>query len=668
METEQYTYGKILKKLALENPDGIALNFNGQDISFKKFNSVTDQFANYLIEKGLCPGDKVAVWGYNSANWLMSFVSIIKAGGVAVFMNYSLPSSEFSSLIKMVEVKFIVYGKNRELKNNENALVEISQATGVEEEAFIPMDKIIHEFEESLDKDIIPMFDLEKEDPKRTAVIIFTTGTTSVPKPVQLSQFGVIKNSFDYVNVNQEYCGKKVCVAAPLFHIYGLTISTFYWCTGRTVYLIEKIKIETIKDIIYKYSISDMASVGTIYFNLIEENDFDIKVMPNINLCFIAAGFSTPVQIMRLESAFRHAKFVNAYGQTETSPALTVINADDCLEKRLHTVGKVLPDMEVRIWDKERGFLGTNESGEIVTKGYQVMNGYFGLPYEMQPFDENGWLHTGDLGYFDDESYLHLSGRIKDIIIKSGENISPVDVEKEISRFDGIKEVKVLGAPHNITGESVEACIVLADKKPFDEEKIRVFLKENIAPFKIPEHFFIFDKFPVNANNKLDVRSLKDEMVKRLRTVKISKALQRGFEISTVSFKSSPLFIDSAISMLEKFIPVLKYSENRTKQICKTIRAILQERILNAYTPVGEIQLSLKLMSGFLRIEMFDEGDKYFIENNNNSNESAKIILEYVNKFSTLKNRNEQTVYCFDFNYDEDFDIMDFLQSNSRTI
>ena len=257
-----------------------------------------------------------------------------------------------------------------------------------------------------------------EEEAIETAVIIFTSGTASEPKAVEISQKALSFDADAMIDNLGGYAGRSICTAVPLFHILGLLMCYTWLCRGCTVCLPADYKPETLAREIHAYQISDMASVGAVYMTLAEAEMFEEKVVPNLHLCMIAGGMSMPVQMMRLELEYANATFINMYGQTEAAP-LTMVQPSDLVEKRAQTVGRTVCGLDIRISDGKGGFLTVNKIGEVFAKGDNLMNGYCGVPREKQPIDEDGWLHTGDLGWFDEENYLHLSGRMKDVIIRA---------------------------------------------------------------------------------------------------------------------------------------------------------------------------------------------------------------------------------------------------------
>lgn len=619
-----------------------------------------------LREMGVEKGSRVALWGYNSANWLIAFFAIVRAGGTAVLVNYSMSSADASELLAMTETGFLLCGDNGETKKDPDAMRTLASLAGIPEDHCLdirPAAVDLGYVYRDVPEDDAP----DTSDENATTFIIFTSGTTSQPKAVQISQKALSFDA-DAFNANiGEYAGRSVCVSVPLFHILGLLMSYAYLCRGATVCLPANYKPETLIREIDAYRISDMAAVGAIYLSLADAEGFEKYVALNLHLCMIAGGMSTPVQMMRLELQYSNATFINMYGQSEAAP-LTMVRPSDLVEKRAQTVGQAIGGLDIRISDGKGGFLPQGEIGEVVARGESLMNGYDKLPTEKQPIDEDGWLHTGDLGCFDEDGYLHLSGRIKDVIIRGGENISPSEIESALNQMENIREAKVMGAPHPIYGESVEACVTMTDGgKSFDQEALKKALRSVIARYKVPSHIFLYDSFPLNVNGKLDQRTLHADMLTRLRRLAVDEELAGGVTVFDVVVRNSDYAIVPVTSMASELAQAVGFSRRRLMSIRLAVEEMLTERITDAYSAAGNIRVKITLMPEWLRIAFSDDGAEYFIDKRRDTSVSAKIILKAVSDFHT-DYPNGKPVYCMDFLYENEFSIQEFLMKSKEEI
>ena len=653
-------------RLCRDYPGRPAIVGNGGSCTYEDMRKGICGLEKRLRGMGVKQGSRVALWSYNSANWLIAFFAIVRAGGTAVLVNYSMNSADAAELLAMTETGFLLCGDNGETKKDPDAMRTLASLAG------IPEDHCLDIRPASVDLGYVYRDEPEDDAPDAsdedaTAFIIFTSGTTSQPKAVQISQKALSFDA-DAFNANiGEYAGRSVCVAVPLFHILGLLMSYAYLCRGATVCLPANYKPETLMREIDAYRISDMAAVGAIYLSLADAEGFEKNVVPNLHLCMIAGGMSTPVQMMRLELQYANATFINMYGQSEAAP-LTMVRPSDLVEKRAQTVGQAIEGMDIRISDGKGGFLPRGEIGEVVARGGNLMNGYDRLPPEKQPIDESGWLHTGDLGYFDEDGYLHLSGRIKDVIIRGGENISPSEIESALNQLDNIREAKVMGAPHPIYGESVEACVTMTDGgASFDQEALKTALRKVIARFKVPSHIFLYDSFPLNVNGKLDQRALHADMLTRIKRLTVDEELAGGVTVFDVVVRNSNYAIVPVTSMASELAQAVGFSRRRLMSIRLAVEEMLTERIMDAYSAAGNIRVRITLMPEWLRISFSDDGAEYFIDKRRDTSMSAKIILKAVSDFHTDYPEGKP-VYCMDFLYENEFSIQEFLMKSKEEI
>ena len=653
----------LSSRICGDYPGRLAIVGNGGSCTYEDMRRGIPGLAGKLREMGVGKGSRVALWGYNSANWLIAFFAVVRAGGTAVLVNYSMNTADAAELLKMTETGFLLCGDNGETKKNPDAMRELASLAGIPEGHYMDIRPEALDLSRSF-RDAPETPDARDEsEADETAVIIFTSGTTSQPKAVQISQKALTFDADAFNGNTGEYAGRSVCVAVPLFHILGLLMSYAYLCRGATVCLPANYKPDTLVREIDAYRISDMAAVGAVYLGLAEAEGFEKNVVPNLHLCMIAGGMSTPVQMMRLELQYANATFINMYGQSEAAP-LTMVRPSDLVEQRAQSVGQAIDGLEVRISDGKGGFLPQGEIGEVVARGSNLMNGYDRLPKDKQPIDEDGWLHTGDLGYMDENGYLYLAGRIKDVIIRGGENISPSEIENALNQMDNIREAKVMGAPHPIYGESVEACITMTDGgKSFDQEAIKSALRATIARFKVPSHIFLYDSFPLNVNGKLDQRALHADMLTRLLRLSVDEELAGGVTVFDLVVKNSSYAIVPVTSLVSDLAASIGFSKRRAASMRLAVEEMLTERITDAYSAAGDIRVRITLMPEWLRISFSDNGAEYFIDKRRDTSMSAVIILKAVDNFYT-DYPDGKPVYCMDFLYEQDINIQEFLMKS----
>ena len=503
------------------NVEGI--NFKGVSYSFKEIERSVDYYAHLLVNQGVKKGDHVALLGMNCYNWLIAFYAIIKVGAVAVLLNYMARHDTLVELIKYTDCKFLCYGKYIALVKQENELEALLNETGIDKEHSISMRYRHINFKSILAKEDIKPFVSpysREEDSKRTSYIIFTTGTTAKPKAACLSQYSMM--NLIYLNLDSFHAraSQKFMCLLPMFHCFGLLVVNAYLAFKHTVYLnslSDKVKIY--KEFV-KNKCGDYASVGVVFDRLAKAPFWWLHRSRFVKHCIVGGGFTSEQEFDFLEKKYGKGKFFNGYGQTECSPLISLVYHDAPESKRKTTVGEPMKGIELAFMDpKTKELLPKGQVGEILVKGYNVFNGYYKMPEDKQPFDKDGYLHTGDLGYLDKDGYLVLSGRIKDIIIRKGENISPKEIERELRKFDEFGQVRVLGFPSADEGEYIIGCVELK-KKPshFIEEKYLKEMAKTLPSIKIPSHIVYVDKFPLMANGKLDEMRLREICLMKIST------------------------------------------------------------------------------------------------------------------------------------------------------
>ena len=502
-------------KLDEEKGSGIGVNFQGVNYSFKDVERSVDYFCHLLTEKGVKKDDHVALLSMNSYNWLIAFYAIVKIGAVAVLINYMARHQTLVELIKYTDCKFICHGKYSAGAKDANELDELLKETNISKEHAISINNSDINFKDILIKeDIVPFASpySREEDSKRTSYIIFTTGTTSKPKAAMLSQYSLMNIIYiNFARLDPVFPQRFMCLL-PMFHCFGLLVVNAYMAFQRTVYLNAlDDKVQIYIDFV-KNKCGDYASVSIIFDKLARAPFWWLHGGRFVKHCIVGGGFTSEQELKFLEKKYGKGKFMNGYGQTECSPMISLVYPDAPAIKQKTTVGTPMEGIELAFMNPEtKELLPQGQKGEILVKGYNVFNGYYKMEKDKQPFDKDGYLHTGDLGYLDEDGYLVLSGRLKDIIIRKGENISPQEIEKELRKFKEFGNVRVLGFPSVDEGEFIIACVELKKKPPhFVEEKYFDEMHKTLPAVKIPSHIIYMKRFPLTANGKLDEVKLRE--------------------------------------------------------------------------------------------------------------------------------------------------------------
>ena len=354
-----------------------------------------------------------------------------------------------------------------------------------------------------------PLAPVRADDP---ALMIFTSGYTGTPKGVLLSSYGVLNASYGSAGNQRLTEADKICLILPMFHIFGLVAGLLAGaCADATLYLPRDIRTDTILDLIN--------SVPSMLLALINNKSFTPEKLKSLRCTIISAAAATRAQMERFQAAMPNNHFLSSYGLSEMAP-VSITEYEDTDEHVMFTVGKPWPDIRLKIVNRDTGEacpVGTD--GEILVQGYSLMGGYYRIGLDDQAIDAEGWLHTGDRGLLDEEGYLRLLGRYKELILRGGENVMPGEIEYALTELDTVSNAKVIGVPSEFFGEEVCACLVCADGAAFDTERAREALSERLARYKVPSFFLVYEELPLLSTGKVDIAALKKDAVERIKTM-----------------------------------------------------------------------------------------------------------------------------------------------------
>jgi fatty-acyl-CoA synthase len=351
----------------------------------------------------------------------------------------------------------------------------------------------------------------------------YTSGTTGFPKGVMLTHRNILNNGY-YIGERQNFTDKdKVCLPVPLFHCFGIVLGLLAALThGSTLVMLEAFDPLMVLAAIQKERCTAVYGVPTMFIAEYTHPMFDLFDLTSLRTG-IMAGSPCPIEAMKKVMDDMYMKEVTiAYGLTEASPVFTQTHADDPIEKKVETVGTAMPHCEVKIINHETGeTLGPNQTGEIMCRGYNVMKGYYKMPeITKETIEEDGWLHSGDLATVDEEGYYTIVGRIKDMIIRGGENIYPREIEEFLYTMQGIRDVQVIGIPDEKYGEIVGAFVIRDDEADITGEDVRDYASTKIARFKVPKHVFFVDNFPLTASGKIQKFKLREQATELVKQAK----------------------------------------------------------------------------------------------------------------------------------------------------
>ncbi|NHV59865.1 MAG: long-chain-fatty-acid--CoA ligase [Candidatus Verstraetearchaeota archaeon] len=510
LERPKMPLDQILSKSAENFGEKAAIVWNDKEYSFKDLDSMSNKFAHALLEKGLTKGDRVCIFMQNSPEFVVSHFGIIKAGCITVPLNVMYRKRELVHMVNDSGATVMVTSEGNlpyvlEVRNDLKSLREIIVTSSNVPEGCLSFYRLL---ENGVDKPT----DVRNADDD-VAVICYTSGTTGSAKGAMITHSNFISNISTLSQLWELTDRDKLMMALPMFHVHGLGIAVhgMVYC-GYTMVLLERFDAKKVMEGIEKYKCTVFMGVPTMYIKLLELDDckYDLSSMR----LWTVGSAPMPVDAMEKFKERYGFELLERYGMTETA---VVIASNPLKGKRKPgSVGLPIPGVEVKIVDDEDNPLPVNEVGEIVVRGPNVMKGYWNRPQETEEAFRNGWFHTGDLGKIDEEGYLHIVGRKKEMIISGGFKVFPREVEEVLHTHPKVKEVAVVGIPDPVRGESVKAYIVLKDGTTATEKELDEYCRSNLAAFKVPRIYEFVSSIPRTPSGKILNRLLSQAKVKDL--------------------------------------------------------------------------------------------------------------------------------------------------------
>ncbi len=494
---------KILQNSANNYKHKTAIFFKGQSISFADLASNVFKLTFALAGLGLGSKDKVAIYLPNCPEYIYTYLAIWSSGSTAVPLDFMLTEDELVSCIEHSQAKFLI-AKSKVKISISNIK---SRCRFLEKVIVIDEDKEFINFGSLLEnaEDKYPECNFSDKD---YSIIFYTSGTTGKPKGVLINYAQIeapAKGMKHFVNLND----KDVALCAiPLSHLGGLVFLQSIVFLGTTVVLMERfMPVEFLKNITEK-QVTCFWIVPSMYYAILQLKEFECFDLSSLKWVVSFGAPSSAEQLRRFHKYCPQAKFVNGWGMTETNAPSVVIPLGS---KKLESVGLPAPWLDLKIFDNEDNEVKRGEVGEVVVKGSVVTDGYYKDPELTKETMRSGWFHTGDLGRLDEEGYLYICGRKKEMIKVGGEIVFEPEVETAIHKHPSIVEVAVIGAKDKLRGEVPKALIVLKDNTKLTEDEVRLFLKKHLAHFKIPHYFEFVDSLPKTRSGKVDKKLLREK-------------------------------------------------------------------------------------------------------------------------------------------------------------
>lgn len=536
------TFPQLLDRVVEEFPDQYAFKYTELDYTrtYAQFRDDVDRFARSLIALGVKPRDHVAIWATNVPQWFITFWATTKIGAVLVTVNTAYKKHEIEYLLRQSDTHTLVmtdgYKDSNYIEIIKELCPEIETAKAGEplHTKRLPFLRNIITVDSKLegcltwDEALSLSEKVPVEEVYRRAATInkhdvcnmqYTSGTTGFPKGVMLTHYNVVNNGKTIGDCMDLSTADRMLIHVPMFHCFGMVLSMTACMThGSTMCPMPYFSPKKSLNCINKEKITCCNGVPTMFIAMLGHEDFEKTDFSHMRTG-IMAGSPCPVKVMQeVVDKMNMKEITIVYGQTEASPGCTQSRIDDPLEVRVNTVGRPLPGVECKIVDPKTGEdLPDNVDGEFVVRGYNVMKGYYKMPEATSAvIDEDGWLHTGDLARRDSDGNYKITGRIRDMIIRGGENIYPKEIEEFIYTHPKVKDVQVVGVPDKQYGEEILACVILKEGEELSEEELKDYIRSHIAKHKTPRYIMFVNEFPMNAAGKILKYKIQEEAVEKL--------------------------------------------------------------------------------------------------------------------------------------------------------
>jgi fatty-acyl-CoA synthase len=538
----EQTIGDFFDAMAARVPDNEALVSCHQNIryTYRQLQAEANRLASALLDLGIAPGERIGIWSHNNAEWLLTQLATAKAGIVLVNINPAYRTAELEYALNKVGCKALItmttFKTSDYLEMIAALAPELAAAeAGKLQAARLPALKtVIH-----LGADAVPgtmrFADLmaagNPDDARLRSIgaqlkatdpinIQFTSGTTGFPKGATLTHRNVLNNGFFIGEAMRLSAADRLCIPVPLYHCFGMVLGNLACLThGATiVYPNDAFDPLLVLQAVQAERCTGLHGVPTMFIAELDHPrfaEFDLSTLRT----GIMAGSPCPIEVMkRVVSDMHMSEVTIAYGMTETSPVSCQSTTDTPLEKRVSTVGRVQPHLEVKIVDPSSGdTVPIGDTGELCTRGYSVMHGYWDDEEKTrEAIDADAWMHTGDLAVMDAEGYVNIAGRIKDMVIRGGENVYPREIEEFLYRHPAVMDVQVVGVPDKKYGEELCAWIIVRAGQTLTEDEVRNFCRGQIAHYKVPRYIRFVDAFPMTVTGKVQKFKMRELMKNEL--------------------------------------------------------------------------------------------------------------------------------------------------------
>lgn len=535
------TFSQVLDKMVEEFPDQYAFKYTTLDYTrtYAEFRDDVDECCRAFLAMGVKPGSHISVWATNIPQWYIAFWAATKIGAVLVTVNTAYKIHEAEYLLKQSDTHTLVLIESYRDSHYSDIISELCPelentkpgeplhckrlpflrnviTVGFKKKGCLTWEEAMERSENVPVEEVYRI--AANVDPNDVCNMQYTSGTTGFPKGVMLTHYNVVNNGKcigDRMDLSTE---DRMMIQVPMFHCFGMVLAmTASMTHGATLCPIPYFTPKPSLACINQEKITAFHGVPTMFIAMLEHPDFE-KTDFSYMRTGIMAGSPCPIATMKdVVEKMHMSEITIVYGQTEASPGCTMSSTDDPLEVRVATVGRALPEIECKIVDPETGEdLPIGQIGEFVARGYNIMKGYYKMPKATSSaIDKDGWLHTGDLACKTEDGNYKITGRLKDMIIRGGENIYPKEIEEFIYTHPKVSDVQVIGVPDEQYGEEIAACIVLKEGESMTVDEMKQYVRDHMAKHKVPRYVDFVDSFPMNAAGKILKYKMREDAIEK---------------------------------------------------------------------------------------------------------------------------------------------------------
>lgn len=504
------TIDENLKKTVAKYPteDALICSHQNYRATYEEFYDQVIQVAKGLMALGVKRGERVGVWSPNCYQWTLLQYATAKIGAILVNINPAYRTSELIYVINQSGLSVMFSALQFKSSNYKKMMDDAREFTDTIRKAIFwdeSWDRFLKEGEHISDEALRKREEkVQFDDPVN---IQYTSGTTGNPKGVTLSHHNILNNAY-FIGLRMNYThSDRVCIPVPFYHCFGMVIGNLACTVHGATMVIPNDSFDPIKTLetVERERCTSLYGVPTMFIAELQEMEQKTYHLSSLRTGVMAGSLCPPEIMKKVKEQMNMHEITICYGMTETSPVSTQTRIGAPFEKQIYSVGTIHDHLEIKIIDPEtQATLKRGEHGELCTRGYSVMLKYWNSPdATRQVLDEQRWMHTGDLAMMDEDGYLHISGRIKDLIIRGGENISPKEIEDFLYTYKGVMDAQVIGVPSEKYGEEIMAWIKPKEGVTITEEEIRAFCKDRIAHYKVPKYWKFVSEFPMTISGKI---------------------------------------------------------------------------------------------------------------------------------------------------------------------